>query len=368
METLSIVEANPFFYPYQGGIEHRMHMTSKLFAKRGHDVTVLTSRLPGTKEVEETEFGYRIVRVPSRFINIYNPPYVITKGVLEVLNGLSPDIVNYNYRWAPSFDKDVARYKGKKVFTYHNMWGEGVGLQGYISEKNDNLYKKKLRTYDHIVAITDCVRDDLIRRGMDPERITTIDNCLETFPELSEEDGGFILNLGRMVATKGLTDLVEAMRDVDGKLIMCGKGPEAGKVAKLVRRYNLEDRIEMRGWVSEEEKVRLMSTCRFFVMPSIHEAYGLAALEAISYGKPIVCTDVDGLPGNVKTAGRYVKSKDPKSLAEGINDVLLNEDLRRQLSENAIKVSRAFTWDDQIAKTERLYKSIVNGDPPLTQN
>ena len=79
METMRIVEANPFFYPFQGGIEHRMHMTSKLFAKRGHDVTILTSRLPGTKEVEETEYGYRIVRVPSRFINIYNPPYVISK-------------------------------------------------------------------------------------------------------------------------------------------------------------------------------------------------------------------------------------------------------------------------------------------------
>ena len=56
METMRIVEANPFFYPFLGGIEHRMHMTSKLFAARGHDVTVLTSRLPGTPEEEETQY------------------------------------------------------------------------------------------------------------------------------------------------------------------------------------------------------------------------------------------------------------------------------------------------------------------------
>ncbi len=361
METLKIVEANPFFYPYQGGIEHRMHMTSKLFAKRGHDVTVLTSRLPNTPEEEETEFGYRIVRVPARFINIYNPPYVMTKGVLEKLNGIAPDIVNYNYRWAPSFDGDMAKYQGKKNFTYHNMWGEGVGIQGYFSEKNDNLYKKKLLTYDHIVAITDCVRDDLVRRGIDPRRITVIDNCLETFPELSDEEGEFILNLGRMVKTKGLDYLIEAMRQVDYKLVMCGKGPESKKVEKLVRKYGLEDRVDIRGWVSEEEKLRLMSTCKFFVMPSIYESYGLAALEALSYGKPLVCTDVDGLPGNVKDAGYYVKPKDAEGLAKGINEMLSDDGLRKRLSDNAIKVSRAFTWDDQIAKTERLYRAIVDG-------
>ncbi len=361
METLKIVEANPFFYPYQGGIEHRMHMTSKLFAKRGHDVTVLTSRLPDTPEEEETEFGYRIIRVPARFINVYNPPYVMTKGVLEKLNEISPDIVNYNYRWAPSFDGDMAKYRGKKNFTYHNMWGEGVGIQGYFSEKNDNLYKKKLLTYDHIVAITDCVRDDLVRRGIDPKKITVIDNCLETFPELSDEEGEFILNLGRMVKTKGLDYLIEAMRQVDYKLVMCGKGPESKKVAKLVRKYGLEDRVESRGWVSEEAKLRLMSTCKFFVMPSIYEAYGLAALEALSYGKPLVCTDVDGLPGNVKDAGYYVKPKDADGLAKGINEMLIDNDLRKRLSDNAIKVSRAFTWDDQIAKTEKLYRAIVDG-------
>ena len=71
METFSIVEANPYFLPHLGGIENRMHVTSKHLAKRGHDVTVLTAQLPGTPAEEETEYGYRIVRVPSKFYNIY---------------------------------------------------------------------------------------------------------------------------------------------------------------------------------------------------------------------------------------------------------------------------------------------------------
>ena len=360
MESMRIVEANPFFYPFRGGIEHRMHITSKLLAKRGHEVTILTSRLPGTEEVEETDDGYTIVRVPSRYINVYNPPYVISRKVLDTLEDIDPDIVNYNYRWAPSFDSDVSHYHGKKVFTYHNMWGEGVGLTGRISEINDNRYRKRLMRYDHIIAVSDCVRDDLIRRDVPADMITTISNCLETFPELSEEEGDFILNLGRMVGTKGLDYLVEAMRNVDYKLIMCGKGPESKRIAKMIRKYGLEDRIEMRGWVSEKEKERLMGTCKFFVMPSIYESYGIAASEALSYGKPIVCTDVDGLPGNVKDAGYYVKPKDSKGLAHAINDLLADEDKRKELSENALKVVHEFTWDDQISKIEKLYSSILD--------
>ena len=149
---MKFVDVNPFFYPYKGGIEHRMHDTASLLAQRGHDVTIVTSRLPDTTEEEVTPEGYRIIRLESKFINLYNPPFVSSKGILDTLNSLDADVVNYNYRWAPSYNKELARYDGPKVFTYHNMWGEGVGLQGKVSEVNDNSFAKKtLSTFDHII-------------------------------------------------------------------------------------------------------------------------------------------------------------------------------------------------------------------------
>ena len=360
MESLKIVVSNPFFYPYRGGIEHRMHKLCRVLAEKGHDVSILTARLPDTEAVEETESGYTIVRVPCRTIDIYNPPYIICREVGETLKRLDPDIVDHQYRWAPSFDKDIANHDGKKVFTYHNMWGEGIGIQHYISEVNDGLYRKKLLRYDHIIAITDAVRDDLIRRGIDGSTMTVIDNCLEELPPVSETEGDFILNLGRMVATKGLRYLVEAMLDVDYKLVMCGKGPESQHIEKMISRYGLQDRIELRGWVSDEERYRLMSECKFFVMPSIQEAYGLAATEVLAHGKALICTDVDGLPGNVKDAGLYVKPKDSKGLAEAINTLLTDDALRKELAANAVKVTRAFTWEGQVDKTVKVYRSVLD--------
>ena len=77
---MKFVDVNPFFYPHHGGIETRMHDTARLLAARGHDVTVLTGRLPDTAEEEMTEFGYRVVRLKSRFINIYNPPFISSES------------------------------------------------------------------------------------------------------------------------------------------------------------------------------------------------------------------------------------------------------------------------------------------------
>ncbi len=361
METLKIVDANPYFYPSMGGIEKRMHLTSKLMAERGHDVTILTAQLPGTPAEEETEFGYKVVRVPSKFYNVYNPPYVSCKGTLDKLNELKPDVVNYNYRWAFSMDGEVGKYKGKKVFTYHNMWGEGIGYQRYVSEINDRLYRKNLKTYDHIIAVSDHVKQDLIRRNVPENHITAIDNFLEDLPELMDEEGEFILSLGRKVVTKGLRDLVKAMRDVDYKLIMCGRGPEEKVIGRMIKKYGLEDRIEQRSWVSEEEKNRLMGTCKFFVMPSLYESYGLAAAEALSYGKPLVCTNVNGLPDTVKDAGLYVKPKDPEGLATEINRLLKDEDLRSKLSANAVKVTRSVDVSKIIDNFEDVLYKVVDG-------
>ena len=95
---MKFVDVNPFFYPYKGGIERRMHDTAKLLTEMGHDVTILTSQLPNTLKEEITEDGYRIIRLKSRFINVYNPPIVSSSGVLETLESLDADIVNYNYR------------------------------------------------------------------------------------------------------------------------------------------------------------------------------------------------------------------------------------------------------------------------------
>lgn len=367
VNTVKIVDVDPFFYPHYGGIEHRMHDTSKLLAERGHDVTILTGQLPGTPEEEESN-GYKILRLRSRLINIYNPPFISSKGVLEAIQSMDPDIVNYNYRWAPSYNKDLKRYDGKKVFTYHNMWGEGIGFQATLSEINDNFFRKILETFDHIICVSDFVKNDLVRRGIDPLTLTTVPTCLNSFPEMTQTEGDYILSLGRLVKTKGLSDLIEAMRYVDEKLIICGTGPEEKHLRKLIEKNDLSDKIEMKGWVSEEEKIDLMSKCKLFVMPSLFESFGLAALELMSFGRPIVCTDVNGLPDTVGDGGIITKTKDPKGLADAINDLLQNKEKRIELGKNARVQAEKYNWPENITKIEDVYRNVIDGVYRRPQN
>jgi glycosyltransferase involved in cell wall biosynthesis len=358
---MKIIDVNPFFFPYKGGIERRMHDTSRLLAARGHDVTVLTSRLShDDPEEERTPEGYRIVRLKSRQIKVYNPPFISSPGVREAIESMGADVINYNYRWAPSYNNDIARYDGPKVFTVHNMWGEGTGIQAKLSEINDRMFVKRcLSTFDEIVSVSESLRVQTIGRGVSADKVTTVPNCLSEFPQVTDEEGDFILSLGRLVPVKGLEYLVEAMRDVDCRLIVCGKGPAEKSIADCIRKYGLEDKVEMRGYVPEEEKQRLMSTCRLFVIPSLSEAFGIAALEQLSYGRPVVSTNVNGLPETIGNGGILVPPKDPSALSGAINDLLSDSALRSSYRERSRAQAESFAWDRHIGTLEDVFRKAM---------
>ncbi len=359
---MKIVDVNPFFMPYNGGIENRMYDTSRLLAAKGHEVTVVTGRLSDDSPEEETVDGFRIIRLKSRQIRLYNPPFISSTGISEALNSIDPDIVNFNYRWAPSYTKALHRYDGKKVFTYHNMWGEGTGVVAKFSEYNDNRFAKTMEAFDHIIAVSDFVRKDLIRRGYSENYITTVPSCLRGDVVPGEGKGDFALSLGRLVKTKGLNYLIEAMRDTPHRLVLCGKGPEEHRLRKLIAKYGLEDRVEMKGYVSEEEKNRLMGDCRFFVMPSLHESLGLAAEELMAHGRPIICSDADGLPDTVGDCGYVVPAGDSVALAHAMNNLFADDGKCSRLAAEAVKRAKYFDWDVHLRGIEEVYQKVISGE------
>ncbi|MCE5297077.1 MAG: glycosyltransferase family 4 protein [Euryarchaeota archaeon] len=360
-ERLRIVEVNAFHYPYRGGIENRVHNIGKRLAEK-HDVIVLTSQLPDT-DPRETIDGYEVLRLPSKFIGRYNPPYVSTSGLMEALKALDPDIVDFHYRWAPTYNKLARGYPGKKVFTFHNTFGEGVGITRLPSMVNDQMWKRHLKRFGKVVCISEFIRTDLIRRGLDPLKLVTVPNGVD-MPDVRAdiEEKDFILFVGRLVATKGLPYLIRAMARIDSKLVICGAGPEERHLRKLASKLGLDRKVEFAGKVSEERKSELLASCKIFVMPSLYESYGIAVAEAMSFGRPIVATSVGGLPEVVKDAGLISAAKDPSDLACKINDLLLDDGRRAIMGARARTYSLKYDWDSIASKMESLYvQSIYNG-------
>jgi glycosyltransferase involved in cell wall biosynthesis len=354
---MRIVQVNGFHYPFMGGIEHRLHHICRRLG-REHEIFVLTSRLPGTEEREEMD-GYTVIRLPSRFIKVYNPPYVHISGVREALKKLQPDLVDLHYRWAGSLTSGVLKCSAPKVYTCHNTLGEGMGLTHYLSEMNDRMFLRHLNKFDKVICVSDFMKEEVAARKFPREKLVTIYNGVD-LPETATKDGDFILSLGRIVRLKGLNYLIKAMAHTDGHLKICGEGPERKNLEKLSHRMGLTDRIDFMGRVNECEKARMLSDCGIFVIPSIHEAYGIAAAEAMSYGKAVVASNTGGLPEVVGDAGLLVPPQDEKALASAIGKLNGDGERRRELGRAARERMRAFSWDEMAKRTAETYVDVIN--------
>jgi len=353
---MRIVQVNPFHYPYLGGIEHRVHHLSARLS-RGNEVTVLTGRLPGTSAEEKID-GYEVKRLDSSYLRIYNPPHIRTSGIREALEDLKPDVVDFHYRWARSYTKAVLDFKAPKVFTWHNSFGEGEGVVKTFSKWNDMLFARHIGEFARIACVSRFVMEDLASRGFPREKLRTIPNGVEMPPNPTKEED-FVLFIGRLVETKGLPYLLEAMTKLNSDLVICGAGPEMERLKKRARGLGISVRVRFMGRVTEGVKQEMLSSCKVFVFPSIWESYGIAAAEAMSYGKPVVATNVGGLPEVVGDAGFLVAPRDPAAIAAATLRLLEDGALRAEIGRAARARAMTFTWEKAAEDMEKVYAEAI---------
>ena len=352
---MRIVQLNPFHYPYMGGIEYRLHEVARRLSDR-HEMIVLTSQLSGTPAEEERD-GYRIVRMPSKFYLDYNPPYVTTPGVLQALERLEPDVVDFHYRWAPSYTRAVCKYEGKWIFTFHNTYGEGEGMGRAVSLINDALFCRHIRGH-RVVCITEFIKADLMKRGFRPEMLDVIPPGVDTHDKVGSE-GDYILFVGRLVGTKGLPYLIRAMHRVDARLVIVGDGPDRADLERLARSAGVEGKVEFTGWVSPERKAELLSNCRVFAMPSLFESYGMAVAEAMTWGKPVVASRVGGLPEVVGNGGVLTPPKDSEALANALSSMLQDAAFRHACAVEARQHIQRYSWPNIVSHLETVYRKVA---------
>lgn len=350
---MKIVELNPFYFPYSGGIERRIAAITRRLSPR-HEFTVITSQLPGTPASDQL-YGARVIRLPSRFIGSYNPPFVRSEGVLNAIREESPDIVDYHYRWSHSYNSAFFSYRGVKIVTFHNQVGEGTGLLGIMSYLNDMHYIRRMKHLPLSVTISEFVRRQLISRGLEKERVIRCYNGIEKHG-CPRKDAGYALFVGRMVATKGIDILCSAAIRAGVPLKVAGTGP---LFPSLKRRFGGKD-IEFLGHVNEEEKDRLLAECSFFVMPSLQESFGIAVLEAMSHGKAIVASAAGGLPEVVGDCGLLFPPRRIYALESSMRQMWIDADKRHQLGVRAENRAALFTWDRTASEMEAVYSRALS--------
>ncbi len=223
-----------------------------------------------------------------------------------------------------------------------------------------------LRCYRNLVVLNPADAE-VVKRLSPAASIRVIPNgtVIPDLPRPPSGSGEHILFLGRIdVWYKGLDVLFPAYKrsGVNLPLVIAGKGTpaEEGRLAALVKAAG--DSVRWVGHVTGEAKRDLLSRCAFLVMPSRSEAFGLAALEAMAYGKPVVhfgLPTLDWIDGNVS-----VKPYDIGALAEAIRGIAADARLRAKLGSAARETAESFSVDRTAERYLAMARELLGDSPP----
>ncbi|MDQ2999746.1 MAG: glycosyltransferase family 4 protein [Fibrobacterota bacterium] len=180
-----------------------------------------------------------------------------------------------------------------------------------------------------------------------------------------------ILTVGRVVERKGIVYLLRALPLVsaamDARVVIVGKGdPKVeADLRQVVRELSLEDRVVFAGKVPEAELIRWYRTCDVFCLPAIvdsqgeTEGLGVVLLEALNYARPVVASDVGGIPDIIKDGrtGLLCPEKDPQALARTLLKLLADPELGEKLGRQGHEfVRKEFSWENVVSRWEDFYQ------------
>jgi 2-deoxystreptamine N-acetyl-D-glucosaminyltransferase/2-deoxystreptamine glucosyltransferase len=178
-----------------------------------------------------------------------------------------------------------------------------------------------------------------------------------------------IVYLGRIAPQKGVQYAVESMslvkkRFPGAKLAIVG--PDylgfSSLLLRIAKDLDVEENVVILDAVRDENsEAKILSACDVFVMPSSFEGFSQAVMKAMAQGKPVVVTDVGGLPYEVDygTCGMLCEFGDPKALADSICEVLGSEEVAQRLGRNARRRAEEFTFDKLALKLSKVYQSAM---------
>lgn len=325
-------------------------------------------------------FGKGLGGIEQAFLDYHQLLKNLDIEVISVLNKQSPmaklnhdylSINNFfgNYDLLAAFNlRNIIIEKKINVVIAHG--NRAINLARIFLPKNVKLvgmahnYKNAYLKYcDYAISVSKKLREHIFSLKILPKNnIFYLPNMLHNIPEYVTigqfHDPIVIGSFGRFVAKKGFANLIKAAailkeNDLNFKIFLGGGGEEDRKLKSLVKELSLEDYVIFYGWI--KDKTKFFSEIDIFVLPSLHEPFGIVALEVMAASKLLISSDSEGPTEFLKNGeNSFIYDKNnPEELAQTISKILLGEieaDRIRSLTHSAHNVVETEFSSKRIAR------------------
>lgn len=362
-------------YPTFGGSGVLATELGKALAHKGHQVHFITYREPVRLDVYIPNIFYHEVHVPTYPLFDY-PPYetALASAMVDVMKNNELDLLHVHYAIphasAAYMAKKILEKEGKRVPVITTLHGTDITLVG-----RDKTYAPvvtfSINESDAITAVSNNLREETFKSFKIEKEIEVIYNFvdvarfnrkpIDAFRKSIAPNGEkILLHVSNFRKLKRVPDVVkvfyEVQQKIPAKLLFVGDGPERPAAEELCRDLQLCDKIQ---FVGRQEQIEdILAIGDLFLLPSEYESFGLAALEAMAAGVPVVTTNVGGLKEIIiqGETGYMAEVGDVDALRGFVLDILKDEQTLRAFKQRALAHAKSFDIHNIVPLYEKLYE------------
>jgi glycogen(starch) synthase len=221
---------------------------------------------------------------------------------------------------------------------------------------------------DRVIAVSRHLKSQLVQRyGASPQKVRVVYNAVRPSRRLAAiaESRGLVLYLGRLAAMKGVDTFLRAAARAsphtdETLFVVAGEGPEYPRLVTLAAHLGIGDRVLFLGRVTEEERAILLSSTSVSVLPSVVEPFGIAALEAMAAGVPVIVSKTSGI-AEIAGAVFAVDFWDIDEFASRIAELLHYPELRKSMGDEGRWEALREGWPERAVQTVGIYAELIAG-------
>ncbi|OIP64213.1 MAG: N-acetyl-alpha-D-glucosaminyl L-malate synthase BshA [Ignavibacteria bacterium CG2_30_36_16] len=365
-------------YPTYGGSGVVATELGKALAKRGHQIHFISYALPFRLDSFVENIVFHEVETSSYPLFEF-PLYslALASKMVEVARYEDLDLLHVHYAIPHASSAYLAKQmlKGKKdlkiITTLHGTDITLVGLEPSFLP----LVKFSIKESDGVTAVSRFLKEKTLTNYNIEKDIEVIPNFIDTniykpisnseFKKYIAPNGEKILmHTSNFRPVKRVPDTIkifeQVFKEIPSKLVLVGDGPERSDCEKLCREINLCDHVKFLG--KQDGLVDILNAADVFLIPSQSESFGLAALEAMACGVPVVSSSVGGLPELVKhnDSGFIAEIGDIDRMSKYVIDLLTNSRKYEIFSNNARRRAiELFGIDKIVPYYENYYQTVL---------